>query len=48
MNQILIDDCVAITGISRTRILLWRNEVIAFPDREITGGYFLKYVDLQR
>jgi len=48
MNQILIDDCVAITGIARTRILLWHNDVIAWPDREITGGYFLKYVDLKR
>jgi oligopeptide transport system substrate-binding protein len=48
MNQILIDDCVAITGIARTRILLWHKNVIAFPDREILGGFFLKYVDLER
>jgi ABC-type transport system substrate-binding protein len=48
MNRILIDDCVAITGIARTRILLWHDEVIAFPDREIEGGYFLRYVDLAR
>jgi ABC-type transport system substrate-binding protein len=46
MNQILIDDCVAISGIARTRILLWHKDVIAYPDREILGGFFLKYVDL--
>jgi len=46
MNQMLIDDCVAISGIARTRILLWHKDVIAFPDREILGGFFLKYVDL--
>jgi oligopeptide transport system substrate-binding protein len=46
MNQILIDDCVAITGLARTRIYLWHKDVIAFPDREIVGGFFLKYVDI--
>ena len=46
MNEMLIDDCVAITGISRTRILLWHKDVIAYPDREVLGGYFLKYVDV--
>jgi ABC-type transport system substrate-binding protein len=46
MNQIVIDDCVAITGLARTRILLWHKDVIAFPDREIVGGFWLKYVDL--
>jgi len=48
MNQMLIDDCVAISGIARTRILLWHKNVIAYPDREILGGFFLKYVDLAR
>ena len=46
MNQMVIDDCVAITGISRTRIYLWHRDVIAVPDREIVGGFWLKYVDL--
>ncbi len=46
MNQILIDDCVAITGIARTRIYLWHKNVIAVPDREILGGFWLKYVDV--
>ncbi len=46
MNRLVIDDCVAITGISRTRIYLWHRDVIAVPDREILGGFWLKYVDL--
>lgn len=47
MNQMVIDDCVAITGIARTRILLWHKNVIAFPDREILGGFWLKFVDVE-
>ncbi len=46
MNQIVIDDCVAITGLSRNRIYLWHKNVIAVPDREILGGFWLKYVDV--
>ena len=38
MNEMVIDDCVAITGLSRTRIYLWHKNVIAIPDREILGG----------
>jgi len=46
MNRIVIDDCVANTGLARTRIYLWHKNVIAIPDREIVGGFFLKYVDI--
>jgi ABC-type transport system substrate-binding protein len=46
MNRMVIDDCVAMTGISRTRIYLWHRDVIGVPDREIVGGFWLKYVDV--
>lgn len=46
MNQLVIDDCVAATGLSRTRVHLWHRNVIALPDREIVGGFSLKYVDV--
>jgi len=46
MNQMVIDDCVAHTGLSRTRIFMWHKNVIALPDRQIVGGFFLKYVDV--
>ena len=46
MNQMIIDDCVAITGLSRTRLYLWHKDVIAMPDREIVGGFYLRLVDI--
>jgi hypothetical protein len=46
MNRILLDDCIGMTGLSRTNILLWHKNVVALPDREITGGFFYKYVDV--
>lgn len=45
MNQMLIDDCVTISGLARTRIYLWHKDVIAMPDREIVGGFYLRFVD---
>lgn len=45
MNRMVIDDCVVISGLSRTRIHLWRKDVIMLPDRETLGGYFIRFVD---
>jgi ABC-type transport system substrate-binding protein len=47
MNQILIDECVTISGISRRSIFLLHKDVVAVPDRYILGGFFLRYVDLK-
>ncbi len=47
MNQMVIDDCVVISGLSRKKINLWHKNVITYPDREIVGGYHLKYVDVK-
>lgn len=46
MNRMVVDDCVAATGLSRKRIHLWHRDVVALPDREIVGGFFLKYVEV--
>ncbi|MGA9575676.1 MAG: ABC transporter substrate-binding protein [Lysobacterales bacterium] len=46
MNQLLMDDCVGITGISRTLLFLWDKKFIMKPDRSFLGGYFLRFVDL--
>jgi len=46
MNQLLMDDCVSITGISRTLLFLWDKKVIMKPDRSFLGGYFMRFVDL--
>jgi hypothetical protein len=45
MNRLVIDDCVTISGISRTLILLWRREVAVLPDRSFVGGYFFRFAD---
>ena len=47
MNQLLMDDCVSITGISRTLLFLWNKNVIMKPDRSFLGGYFLRFVDME-
>lgn len=46
MNQMLIDDCAVIAGMARTQLLMWHEDVIYFPDRNIVGGFSLKYVSL--
>ena len=46
MNQLLMDDCVSFTGISRTLLFLWDKKVIMKPDRSFLGGYFMRFVDL--
>lgn len=46
MNRMVVDDCVAIAGLSRTRIHLWHRNVRMLPDRQILGGYFIRFVDI--
>lgn len=48
MNQLVVDDCVVFSGLSRNRIYLWHKDVIALPDREILGGFWLRYVDVEQ
>ena len=47
LNQMVIDDCVVLSGLSRNRIYLWHHDVIMYPDREILGGFFARYVDVK-
>jgi ABC-type transport system substrate-binding protein len=46
LNRIVVDDCVAISGLSRAQIILWHKNVIALPDSSFVGGRFLNYVDV--
>lgn len=46
MNRMIIDDCVAITGLSRQRVYLWHDDVVGLPDREIVGGFSLRFMDV--
>ncbi|MGI9291069.1 MAG: ABC transporter substrate-binding protein [Gammaproteobacteria bacterium] len=46
MNKLVVDDCAAITGLSRQGIVLWHKNVVILPDRNFISGRFLKYVDI--
>lgn len=46
LNRMIIDDCIAITGMSRTEVLMWDKRVTAFPDRSFVGGFYFPYVDI--
>lgn len=47
MNQMVIDDCVSISGLSRNRVMMWHKNVVSYPDRQIVGGFHIKYVDFK-
>ena len=44
MNQMVIDDCATISGVSRRMILLWPRDLAVLPDRSFTGGFFFRFV----
>ena len=48
LNQMVIDDCVVISALSRNRVYVWQKNVIELPDRQIEGGYFLRFVDIKQ
>lgn len=43
MNRLVIDDCVTISGVSRTLLLLWDRGWSMLPDRSFVGGYFFRF-----
>ena len=45
MNRMVIDDCVTISGISRTLILLWKRDRAMLPDRAFVGGFYFRFAD---
>ena len=48
MNRILLEDCVSISGVARTLILLWNRDQVMLPDRSFVGGFFFRFVDTQQ
>ncbi len=46
MNQMLIDDCVGMMALSRQSVFVWHKDVIGQPDREVLGGFWLRFVDV--
>ena len=47
MNQMIVDDCVAVSAINRTFLSLWHKDVIFYHTEDMTGSGFLKYVGLK-
>lgn len=45
MSKLLVDDCVLISGFSRTTLSVWHKNVTIFPNRAPHGNVF-KYVDV--
>ncbi len=46
MNQMIVDDCVTIAGLSRRRIAVWHRDVIMFPDGNMARSALFRYVAL--
>ncbi len=46
LNEMVINDCVHIGSLSRTRLHLWHRHVHMLPDREMLGGHFLRFVGI--
>lgn len=46
LNQMIVDDCVSITGFSRTRVFLWHKDAIIWPQRDMIGNIY-KYLDVK-
>ena len=40
----VLEDCATISGIARTRLLLWPKTFAMLPDQSFVGGYFLRFV----
>ncbi|HKJ18488.1 MAG TPA: ABC transporter substrate-binding protein [Xanthomonadales bacterium] len=47
MNRLVMKDCAAIAGISRTLILMWNRKVTMVPDRSFIGGGFFRFVQVE-
>ena len=47
MNRQVMEDCAAISGISRTLVQMWNKDVIMLPDRSFVGGSFFRFVKVQ-
>src|SRR6056297_743438 len=47
LNEQIVEDCVIMGSMVRTRLHLWKRHVHMVPDREIIGGFFLPYVDVE-
>ncbi len=47
LNQMVIDDCVSISGFSRRQIHLWHKNVVMIPDKDTLVGQHMRFVDVK-
>ena len=47
MNQMIIDDCVTISGLSRKQVMLWHRDAVFLPDRAFVPGFGLRYAAIR-
>ena len=47
MNRLVMEECAAISGISRTLVQMWNKDVTMLPDRSFVGGSFFRFVKTQ-
>jgi hypothetical protein len=40
LNEMIVDDCPAILGMTRQRPYLWHNNVIFYPSENVHGSVF--------
>jgi ABC-type transport system substrate-binding protein len=48
MNRLVMEDCAAISGVSRTLILMWDRDITMLPDRSFIGGGIFRFVQVNR
>lgn len=48
MNRLIMEDCAAISGISRTLVMMWNKDISMLPDRSFVGGSFFRFVRVNR
>lgn len=44
MNALVTEDCVAISGLARTHVLVWTRRAVVYPDRDFGAAHFLRFV----
>jgi len=47
LNEQIVEDCAIMGSMVRTRLHLWKRHIHMLPDREILGGFFLPFVDVE-
>ena len=47
MNTLLQDDCITIAGLSSAHLHAWHRDVVAYPDRDIVGGFALRFYQVK-